>query len=509
MKQVKTLNPFGRFCCTIGNLPTSYMESLTYEQQLLWFLKFLDEQVIPAVNENAEAIIELQNYLKNLDLQDYVDNKLDDMSESGQLTEIIAQYLQLAGLLCYNTKVDMKAAENLVDGSFVKTFGTTTYNDGYGYFYKIREILNTDVIDDDNIIALTNYPTLIAEKMPDATITAIQNELNFMNTEKILIIGDSFIAQYQNDNWATKLRDLLGISSANCTILGEGGAGVYNTGNQGTNFKGLLEANISNITDKNLYKKVIIGGGTNDVNASSLSTILTYLETLVNYIKTQFPNAKIYIAEFGWFMKYTDVSNRNKINHNVIPAYKQISKFGGVYLNNVEYCYRDVNLYDSESVNLVHPNDDGQTEIATAIYQALNGGYSKRYMSSNIKFPTTDDVTASNLYFYDILVNGTHTINLNGNLTVSLSYTNTNMLLDLGIIGNPFIRNSNANLKTIKTIPVRLYSSTDGDLNCMANFFIDSDGHFKLRIPEGLSATTFNITSLVFMTTFNFDSYEW
>lgn len=130
MKQVSYLNPFGRFCCTIGNLPSSYMESLTYEQQLLWFLKFLDEKVIPAVNTNADAIVDLQNYLKNLDLQDEVNNKLDEMAESGELTEIIAQYLQLAGLLCFNTKAEMKNAQNLVDGSFVKTFGTNTYNDG-------------------------------------------------------------------------------------------------------------------------------------------------------------------------------------------------------------------------------------------------------------------------------------------------------------------------------------------------------------------------------------------
>ena len=89
MKQVSYLNPFGRFCCTFGNLPTSYMESLTYEQQLMWFCKFLDEKVIPANNANAEAIKELQDYLQNLDLQDEVNNKLDQMAESGQLQQMV------------------------------------------------------------------------------------------------------------------------------------------------------------------------------------------------------------------------------------------------------------------------------------------------------------------------------------------------------------------------------------------------------------------------------------
>ena len=104
MKESKRLNPFGRFCCTIGNLPTSYMLSLTYEEQLIWLCKYLEETVIPAVNNNAEALEELQNlfielktyvdeYFENLDIQTEINNKLDDMDESGQLAEIIAQYL--------------------------------------------------------------------------------------------------------------------------------------------------------------------------------------------------------------------------------------------------------------------------------------------------------------------------------------------------------------------------------------------------------------------------------
>lgn len=162
MKQVNKLNPFGRFCCTIGNLPTSYMESLTYEQQLMWFCKYLEEKVVPAVNENADAIIELQEYLKNLDLQDEVNNKLDEMVESGELQEIITQYLQIAGVLAFNTVSDMKASENLLDGTFVKTYGFNTLNDGGGAFYKVREIENTDVVDESIIISL-NDVNLIAE----------------------------------------------------------------------------------------------------------------------------------------------------------------------------------------------------------------------------------------------------------------------------------------------------------------------------------------------------------
>lgn len=107
----------------------------------------------------------VNNYFANLDVQEEINNKLDEMAESGELTDIIAQYLQLAGVLAYDTKADMKTAENLVNGSIAKTLGNSSYSDGQGAFYKVRTIKNTDVIDNDNIIALSD-DTLVAEKIP-------------------------------------------------------------------------------------------------------------------------------------------------------------------------------------------------------------------------------------------------------------------------------------------------------------------------------------------------------
>ena len=117
----------------------------------------------------TNAFIELENYVnnyfENLDVQEEINNKLNEMAESGQLAEIIAQYLTLQGLLCFNTLSELKNAENIANGSFVKTYGTNTMGDGIMYFYKIREIENTDVVDNLNIISLTNYPNLIAERI--------------------------------------------------------------------------------------------------------------------------------------------------------------------------------------------------------------------------------------------------------------------------------------------------------------------------------------------------------
>ena len=178
MTNVENLKPFPKFCYTIGMIPTSYKESLTYEEQLMWFCDFLQNTVIPTVNNNGQAVQELQNlyielksyvdnYFNNLDVQEEINNKLDQMVENGTLQNIIYQYIKLQALFCYDTVNDMKNATNLINGSYVKTYGFYEKNDGGGAFYKIREITNQDVVNNMNLIALSNDNSLVAELMTD------------------------------------------------------------------------------------------------------------------------------------------------------------------------------------------------------------------------------------------------------------------------------------------------------------------------------------------------------
>lgn len=116
----------------------------------------------------------VHDYFDNLDVQEEINNKLDDMAESGELADIIAQYLRLAGVLAYNTINEMKNAENLTNGSICKCLGKNTYNDGNGSYYKIRNVTNDDIIDNINIISLNNSNTLIAEKIKDINTKPIK-----------------------------------------------------------------------------------------------------------------------------------------------------------------------------------------------------------------------------------------------------------------------------------------------------------------------------------------------
>lgn len=169
----KKLPPFKFF--VLQNFPfiEADFDAITNYQLLCKVVEYLNKVIdennrIGEQTENlTNAFIELQNYVnnyfENLDVQEEINNKLDEMAESGQLTDIIAQYLQLAGLLCFNTVNDMKNATNLINGSFVKTFGFHNIGDKGQNIYKIRNITNTDIVDNITIISINTTSDLVAE----------------------------------------------------------------------------------------------------------------------------------------------------------------------------------------------------------------------------------------------------------------------------------------------------------------------------------------------------------
>ena len=188
---IKKLKPFTKFIYTIGVLPSSYLMSMTYEEQLIWLCNYIEQTVIPAINNTGEAIEELQtlyvelkeyvdHYFDNLDVQTEINNKLDDMAEHGELEQIIGAYLGTNAIFGINTIADLKANESLIDGSIVKVIGYNAINDGGINTYKVRERALLDVIDDVNIILLDNG--LVAELIKENDFIPLEKEGSYQFT---------------------------------------------------------------------------------------------------------------------------------------------------------------------------------------------------------------------------------------------------------------------------------------------------------------------------------------
>lgn len=110
-------------CADWGLIPTEFRQCMTWEEQVLWLSKFLQTEVIPKTNENILKTKELEEWFNNLDVQEEINNKLDEMAEDGTLEEIIGHYISDN----YVTKEDIATAET---AGIVKVGDTLEIEDG-------------------------------------------------------------------------------------------------------------------------------------------------------------------------------------------------------------------------------------------------------------------------------------------------------------------------------------------------------------------------------------------
>ena len=410
-------------------------------------------------NNNAEALEEVRNlyielkdyvdtYFDNLDIQSEINTKLDDMAESGELAEVIAQYLQLAGLLVYNTKADLKSAENLVAGSFTMTFGNLTYNDGLGNYYKIRTLINTDIIDDDELLALTNYPTLVAEKIHNTMLDTVSlltarlsDKVNILETKDTILMGDSYGVGYTVidsiattvNSWVYWFKQLNGLNNANSYTFVEGGIGFADSGQQGhDNFLDLLQDNVSSITTPNLIKNIIVCGGYNDANQTT-TAVISGISSFIQYCKTTFPNAKVYIGMIAGDGNETSAgaTRRATLRSSTLIGYQTCRLYGGIYLNGVENVCK---YYPNFGEDNYHPSENGYRQLGICISQAFNNGYVEYFLPKEaITFDNASNMNFGNTRFFSQILGNISQFSIHSGTIQFTNYLNmSGGYIDLG-----------------------------------------------------------------------------
>lgn len=106
IRNITKVENLQRFCKTIGNLPSSYVDSLSYQEQLNYLCNYIVDKIDPSLKEQTEAIIEIKNY---------VDEYLVDVDT---LKEQVAQLLEDVNTL--NSEVetntnDISTLNNKID----------------------------------------------------------------------------------------------------------------------------------------------------------------------------------------------------------------------------------------------------------------------------------------------------------------------------------------------------------------------------------------------------------
>lgn len=191
VERAKSVPPFVLWCSAM--IPTVFDDSMSYYEALCALYKFIQDNLVEPINNNATILDQtvkdlkalkdyVDTYFDNLDVQDEINNKLDAMAAGGQLAEIIAQYANLPCVHAYDTIADMAASGNLIDGSFARAMSKTVAGTGDGNYYKVRETVEGDDPDGVNLVTITGT-TLVAEIIPDAFMDEIAADLQAVESE--------------------------------------------------------------------------------------------------------------------------------------------------------------------------------------------------------------------------------------------------------------------------------------------------------------------------------------
>lgn len=403
------------------------------------------------VEKLTNAFIELQtfvnNYFNNLDVQEEVNRKLDEMAQSGQLADLVSQYLKSQAIIGFNTSNNLAQATNLANNSIARTLGHLSYNDGKGAFYKIRTRQNNDNPDGYNLIVLTNTNNLVAEIIPNFFINDLQNQINSINEElqnqDTIFLGDSYAAgtTYEHGSvqyltsWCEELRRQMGLTTGHYYIFAQGNAGFAKIGNNSMNFQMTLASRINEITDKNKIKNIIVCAGYNDWNEET-SLIHQRIGEFISYCKQQFPNAQVYLGMIAGNSSDTKQGAlvREQLITRVLNAYTRCTDFGGLYLSGTELFGHNFFMFNNQGN---HPNESGYIRVGRMIYNALKQGKAEQVEplvgieldsiygdNYKVKFQSSMQNYSKIIYMDNYLITN-QTINTQGIDTVKIVNANT------------------------------------------------------------------------------------
>lgn len=214
-------------------------------------------------------------------------------------------------------------------------------------------------------------------------------DLRTFSGKKFIFLGDSYNAT-THYSWGQKLIEKLGLTDGvnvwNVAVPGCGfGKPDNNFYTALTNIRGGMTAEVANsITD------VVVAGGANDWN-STTENVVTLFNSLQNYAKANFANAKIHIICCGW--GYSQANMRQGIL-NAYNAIAETNRWCSVYHN----AYVQFMIPTALDSDCVHPTDQSNRWLAAAIINFVLGGnlYYHKYTNLPTSFGNNDfkiDVT--------------------------------------------------------------------------------------------------------------------
>ena len=450
MINVKKLKPSGVFTNYIyKTIPLAFDESLSYYETLCGLLSYLKDTVIPTVDNNADALIELQNYVEhyfdNLDVQEEINNKLDEMVEDGTFDEIINQTLftELNDKI-NNTSNDLNDLENSLQNKMIFHFPYLANINGDCYIFENGE------------------KTFIVDLGRSATTS---NIINYLISKNLTKIDGVIITHYHGDHvgGGTSEGNITGFENffnsedldfSDCEVYlpFTDNMGIYNNFVGSARYIPTIELNIKNfLTSKDISFHEINTNETIEINDQ---TILTF-----------------YNADNTTFNNYYDIT---ELQDDVeVTVYNNFSTIFEIKVNDkyflgtgdIEEKAEEVNVSKLHVPSITKIEHHGNNNITNIDYleKIINSEYGivlpTNTYYTNIYKPTTDAFnTTKKLIWLDELQDN-FIIKLENNIVNFVSKSNTTLL---PISYNNHIKSLNSpSVFTDFAVAKSLYENTD------------------------------------------------
>lgn len=243
------------------------------------------------------------------------------------------------------------------------------------------------------------------DTLNNTVIPAIQNDIDTLKNAidnitttldgDILVVFDSYGTTYGNPAGdTTTIADVMqSLTSRNIRSFSVSGGGfVRDTGN-GTFYSNLVTylATLSD-DDKSKITDIVVAAGRNDWTASS-ADLETAMNTFYSYAASNLPNlARKY---FGYIANGDNNSVHGTKNEQYacyMNFYNSCNNLNISWLKNVDCVLHNYELLNSDGV---HPSVDGKKELAKALIQALDKGYTCSYPIKVLSMTAETGITIS------------------------------------------------------------------------------------------------------------------
>lgn len=227
----------------------------------------------------------------------------------------------------------------------------------------------------DEMAADGTLSTIINENIfseLNSKVDTCESAINSLRTnKKIVFIGDSYAEGYTPDGTVMGWPTIIKNSISSYTIYGkyEGGAGIVNRSANGNNFEMLLEQLASTLSAdiRNSISHVLIAGGYNDKSVIP-TDIKSGIVSLSKKARMLFPNAFLYYCNIGWAI---NAQARNEMRSKASQLTTNLPE--PIEMNVVTSTMLCLHDYSSFASDGIHPNQNGQNNIADAIVRVING----------------------------------------------------------------------------------------------------------------------------------------